>query len=499
MNSSLEPCGASILVVDDLAHARESIADALRSFAGEVVAVSGAAEAFARVAARPFDVILTDLNMPGMDGLALVARLKERGVRTPVVMLTGYASIPTAVEAMRLGAFDYLEKPFDVERLERTVERALRAGRALATSPSNAADARDASRVASPMLLGDSASAARLREEILRVASTEATVLIQGESGVGKELVARALHAASGRAAGPIVGVNCPALSPQLMESELFGHEKGSFTHAESRRIGRFEAAQGGTIFLDEITELEIGLQAKLLRVLQERSFERVGSSHPIQADVRVIAATNRDARQAIAEGRLREDLYYRLAVVPLFVPPLRDRTEDVPALAELFLDRAAKRTGLSRRTLSPSALELLLAYDWPGNVRELENLVIRAAVLSSDETIDADLIRPWLADGSLRSGATRLAEGTRLVGSALAVKDAEAEPSTLAFRPGSSLEQVERSMIAATLDLFSGHRAKTAEALGIGVRTLTDKIKRYGLNPRSEASASRDAFARAA
>ncbi|HEV7282501.1 MAG TPA: sigma-54 dependent transcriptional regulator [Pirellulaceae bacterium] len=498
MNHSLEPRGASILVVDDLAHARESIADALRSFAGEVVAVSGAAEALSRVAARSFDVILSDLNMPGMDGLALVGRLKEIGVRTPIVMLTGYASIPTAVEAMRLGAFDYLEKPFDVERLERTVERALRAGQALAL-PSGSALANEPPRAASAMLLGESPPAKRLREEILRVAATEATVLIQGESGVGKELVARALHAASGRAAGPIVGVNCPALSPQLMESELFGHEKGAFTHAETRRIGRFEAAQGGTIFLDEITELEIGLQAKLLRVLQERSFERVGSSEPIQADVRVIAATNRDARQAIVDGRLREDLYYRLAVVPLCVPPLRERIEDVPALAELFLDRAAERTGLSRRTLSDGALQLTLAYDWPGNVRELENLIVRAAALSPSETISPDLIRPWLSGRSSRSTPASAAAGARAVASSRPSVVAEAESPTLAFRPGSSLEQVERSMIAATLDLYGGHRAKTAEALGIGVRTLTDKIKRYGLNPRSEASFSRAACAPAA
>jgi transcriptional regulator with GAF, ATPase, and Fis domain len=295
------------------------------------------------------------------------------------------------------------------------------------------------------------------------VAPTDETVLICGESGTGKELVARAIHAASRRSGGPLVSLNCPALSPQLAESELFGHRRGAFTGADADRTGRFELADGGAILLDEITEIELPLQAKLLRVLQERTFEPVGSSETRSADVRVMASTNRDLAAEIASGRFREDLYYRLAVVPLELPPLRGRGADVELLAEFFLERAARRLGRARLELEGDARELLKAYHWPGNVRELENLVTRACVLNQNASISAAEIRPWLHAPD-----------------AVGHSECSTQPAA------GTLDDMERSMIVATLQRFGGNRAKTAEALGIGVRTLSGKLRAYGYAPRT-------------
>jgi transcriptional regulator with GAF, ATPase, and Fis domain len=298
-------------------------------------------------------------------------------------------------------------------------------------------------------------------------------VLVTGESGTGKELVARCLHAASRRSGRALVGLNCPALSPQLMESELFGHERGAFTSADAPRIGRFELAEGGTILLDEVTEIDLGLQAKLLRVLQERTYERVGASHSRQADVRVVATTNRDLGAEVAAGRFRQDLYYRLAVVPIAVPPLRERPDDVPLLATFFAAAAAARLGRQPCELSPGALDLLCGYHWPGNVRELENLITRASVLLSGGRVAADDLRLWLIDpvASRAAGAGHEA--------------AESRPSD-AIPAGTKLEDMERRLIEATLEHFGGHRAKAAEALGIGIRTLTNKLRLYGYAPRA-------------
>ena len=301
-------------------------------------------------------------------------------------------------------------------------------------------------------------------------------MLITGESGVGKELVAKAIHAASRRAKGPMVSLNCPALSPQLMESELFGHERGAFTNAEAPRIGRFELADKGTILLDEITEISLPLQAKLLRVLQEKSFERVGSSDTQFVDVRVLATSNRDLHAAVQDGEFREDLYFRLDVVPIHVPALRERRGDIPELITHFLQQAATRLGRAPCILAPSATELLQEYAWPGNVREVENLTTRASVLNTGIPVTADDLHGWLMSPPATTTALD-----------------DFDSSADGIRVGTNLAEMERRLIEATLEHFSGHRAQTANALGIGIRTLTNKMRAYGYAPRTKS------FARAA
>jgi DNA-binding NtrC family response regulator len=454
-----------ILVVDDHAAARASVIDVLRCAGYAVEGLASAVEALPLLDHRPFDVVITDLQMPGIDGLEFIGQLSRRRLPTQVIMITAHATIASAVEAMRLGAFDYLEKPFDVVSLERVVARAMERGRLCGPEvDSKAAD--DGIWEADGLgMVGDSAAMKRLRQRLRQVAPTDETVLICGESGTGKELVARALHAASRRAGRPLVSLNCPALSPQLAESELFGHRRGAFTGADADRTGRFESAEGGTLFLDEITEIDLPLQAKLLRVLQERTFEPVGSSETRIADVRIIASTNRDLPAEIAAGRFREDLYYRLAVVPLELPPLRERDGDVQTLADHFLDRAARRLERPPVELAADARELLAAYRWPGNVRELENLITRACVLNQGAAITAGEIRPWLQQP----------EG-------VGEEDAGATPALA----GARLDDLERATIVATLQKFDGNRAKTAAALGIGVRTLSGKLRTYGFAPRT-------------
>jgi DNA-binding NtrC family response regulator len=462
---ALPPTGR-ILVVDDNGRARQSMADVLRGAGHEVEACASAPEALRVLDRGEFDVIITDLQMPGMNGLEFIRALESRRCDAQIVMVTAFATVSSAVEAMRHGAFDYIEKPFDAEQLEQLVDRALaqsqREPRRSCVPP-----ACDAWKTA---MIGDSRAMQLLRQRVVQVAPTDETVLICGESGTGKELVARCIHAASQRSGRALVSLNCPALSPQLMESELFGHERGAFTSADAPRVGRFELAEGGTILLDEVTEIEPGLQAKLLRVLQERTYERVGSSQTRKADVRVIASTNRDIQHEVAQGRFRRDLYYRLAVVPIHVPPLRERLEDVPRLAAHFLAQSAARTARPACELADDAIELLCRYHWPGNVRELENLVTRACVLHAGRTVRADDLRPWLID------------------------PATGEPASLSpqnidtIAAGMKLDDMERKLIEATLDHFEGHRAKAAQALGIGIRTLTNKLRAYGYAPRTKA-----------
>jgi len=463
-----------VLGVDDHPQARQSMADILRQAGHQVDCYSSAAEALQAIQREAFDCIVTDLSMPGMNGVEFIIQLEKRQYGAQVVMVTAYATVATAVEAMRHGAFDYIEKPFGVEQFERLVEQAIRHKRLVRpeTPPgaaprlwSPAADRSDAS----PAMVGSSKAMQALRAQIARVAPTPVTVLITGESGTGKELVAGAIHTMSDRAQEPLVSLNCPVLSAHLMESELFGHQRGAFTGADAPRAGRFELADRGTILLDEVTEIDLNLQAKLLRVLQEKSFERVGSSETIRVDVRVLATTNRDLEAEVAAGRFRQDLYYRLAVVPLWVPPLRDRLEDVPELVAYFLGRCATRLGRDPAVLERSAMDLLEGYAWPGNVRELENIVTRVSVLGSASPITADELRHWLVDGQRA--------------------DRDAPPAAAPGMPvGSSLEAMERRLIEATLEQYGGHREKTAKALGIGVRTLSGKLRQYGYAPRAKA-----------
>jgi DNA-binding NtrC family response regulator len=462
-----------VLVVDDHDRARESVADVLRCAEYDVATCASATEGLARLAERPVDVVITDLQMPGINGLEFICEIERRRLGVQVLMITAHASVASAVEAMRHGAFDYLEKPFDVTALERSVAQACERRRLISqpAAPESKSAANGAN-AASPNMIGSSRVMDDLRRRTAQIAATDETVLICGESGTGKELVAQTIHAQSRRAAGPMVSLNCPVLSTQLTESELFGHKRGAFTGAEADRTGRFELAHGGSILLDEVTEIDLTLQAKLLRVLQERSFERVGSSETVSVDVRVLATTNRDLRTEITGGRFREDLYFRLAVVPLVVPSLRERDTDVLELAEFFLETASERLGRGPFELTADARELMMAYEWPGNVRELQNIVTRACVLNTGAPIAADELRPWLV-------ADRIMER---------VEDREPmQHSVPAVASGATLEEVERRLIETTLAQFDGHRAKTAEALGIGLRTLSGKLRQYGYAPREK------------
>lgn len=453
---------AKVLVVDDHAAARESIADVLRHVGYDVTSLGSPMEALPCLERTAHELVITDLQMPGMDGLEFIRQIRCRGLQTQALMITGHATISSAVEAMRHGAFDYLEKPFDVNHLEELVGKAIERGRLVATDSSHHAIALDTT----IGMIGESSAMRELRSRIRQVAPTDETVLVCGESGTGKELVARAIHALSRRNDHDLVSLNCPALSPQLTESELFGHRRGAFTGADDDRTGRFELAQGGTILLDEISEIDLGLQSKLLRVLQEKTYEPVGSSSTVSADVRVIASTNRHLPTEVNAGTFRQDLYYRLAVVPILMPPLRDRGDDVQLLADFFLVRAAERLGRDVCVLEDSVRSLFANYHWPGNVRELENIITRACVLNDGKSISATELRPWLEQpesaGGPEDGASTLPVGT-------------------------SLDEMERQMIVATLEHFEGHRAKTAEALGIGVRTLSGKLKTYGYAPRTK------------
>ena len=443
-----------LLVVDDHARSRESVAAALRTTGYGVHACASAKEGLSYLRSQDCDVVITDLQMPGMNGLEFIQEIERLGLPTEVLMITAHASIGTAVEAMRHGAFDYIEKPFDIERLEQAVASAC--SRRSVVSPGTTDPPHEAY-----TMVGNSPAMQTLRSQIARIARTDETVLICGESGTGKELVARALHAASPRATADMVSLNCPVLSEQLTESELFGHRRGAFTGAEADRVGRFELAQGGTLLLDEITEIDLTLQAKLLRVLQERTFEPVGSSSSIEADVRVLASTNRDLQDEVAKGRFREDLYYRLAVVPIELPPLRARRGDIPLLAQHFVNQANERLDGPERQITDDALALMTNYRWPGNVRELQNVVTRACVLAEHDTIDADQIRDWMATDE---------------------QPASQPASTQAGDV--PLAEVERQVILATLERHEGHRARTAAALGIGVRTLSGKLRSYGVAP---------------
>jgi two-component system, NtrC family, response regulator HydG len=448
-----------VLVVDDHAEARESVAFVLRQAGHQVDCQASAIEALRVLQRETYDLIITDLLMPGMSGVEFIRQLERRPHGAQTIMITAHASVASAVEAMRHGAFDYIEKPFAADKLDALVMRAIEHGRRL--DRTLAAPARAAGEDFA--MIGDSAPMQALRQRIAQVARTSETVLVVGESGTGKELVARSIHAESDRATRALVSLNCPALSAHLMESELFGHERGAFTGADAPRTGRFELADGGTILLDEITEIDLPLQAKLLRVIQEKTFERVGSNKTLRSDARVIATSNRNLKGEVASGRFREDLYYRLAVLPLVVPPLRDRRSDILALVDHFLNQAAQRMHRPACEITKSALELLVGYHWPGNVRELENIITRASVLNVGGPICAESICDWLTPAE-------------------ASADAACDVPT-----GLSMEEMERRLIESTLARFGGHRAKTAQALGIGLRTLSGKLRSYGYPPRAK------------
>lgn len=453
-----------ICVVDDNEMLRESLAEALGREDHTVNTFADPLDALRAIKSMTFDCIITDLKMPGMDGVSLLREARGAGCEAAVILMTAFGTVDSAVAAMRLGAFDYVQKPFDADQICLVVDRAIQNS---TLRSENEALRRSLTDGEEREMVGDSMLMRSVRETVTRIASSGNTVLIQGESGTGKEMVARAIHRASPRAEKPMLCLNCAALSANLLESELFGHERGAFTGADRVRKGRFELAEGGTLLLDEVSEIPPGLQAKLLRVLQERQFERVGSSVTRRVDVRVIATTNRNLGEWVARRRFREDLFFRLSVLPVQVPPLRERREDVPRLVQYFLNRAASRTGRPALRVHDAAMRLLLDYEWPGNVRELENLCERASVLVLDGILTAEIVEPWLGGIGRADGADQK------------------------LRPGHLLEDMERQLIEKTLRECGGHRAKTAATLGIGVRTLGLKLKLW----RDEARARQTAY----
>lgn len=501
----------SVLVVDDKEMMRDSVGSTLTRAGFTVRTASDGRSALKEVAARRPDAVVTDLSMPGMTGVELLAEIRAIDDDLPVVLMTAFGTVETAVEAMKRGAFDYITKPFEGDELIIAIKRAIQhAGVVRENAVLKAQAARQEPEPVRGLdrLVGDSSAMRKVREQVRAVAASHGTVLITGESGSGKEVVARAVHDLSPRSGGPFLAVNCAALNESLLESELFGHERGAFTGADKLRKGRFELADQGTLLLDEVSEVSGQIQAKLLRVLQERAFERVGSSTTIGVDVRVVATSNRDLPRAASMGEFRQDLFFRLNVLPIQLPSLRERLEDVPMLAEHFMERFAAREGRKRPVVQDEALELLKTYQWPGNVRELQNICERAVVLAGakEAAVTRELVEPWLLPGKVTvkamplraapiqgvvsngyahtngNGHSVMHPGPNGQGNGhpvpLAMGFAEAKPLEM---PGDrTLEEIERDTIVATLERFNGHRQRTAKALGIGVRTLGLKLKKW-------------------
>ncbi len=473
---------STVLVVDDKEMLRDSVAMTLSRAGFTVIAASDGASALDMIARRHPDAVVTDLKMPGMTGIELIAKIREVDDDLPIVLMTAFGTIDTAVQAVKLGAFDYITKPFEGDELVVAVKRALEhAGlkRENALLRLNSGGGGDASAAGGlfgvDRIIGESAAIMEVKAKVRSMAASGGTVLISGESGTGKEVLARAIHEESPRGTSPFIGINCAAMSESLLESELFGHERGAFTGADRLRKGRFELAHGGTLLLDEISEVRPQVQAKLLRVLQERAFERVGSSTTLNVDVRVVATTNRELRGEVASGAFRQDLYFRLNVLPVHLPSLRERIEDVRLLAPHFVSQIAEREGRGPRRLSDSALDMLTGYNWPGNVRELQNLCERAVVLTAGEVIGPELIAGWLNGPLMDVREFVGVETARVVtrpAAAAGFLNPAGDPKPLA--------DIEREVIVETLTRYDGHRQKTARALGIGVRTLGLKLKKW-------------------
>jgi len=444
---------ASILVADDDAVARELLVEVLVREGYQVRAAAGGAEAIRLAESEVFDVALIDLRMPDVDGLGVLARIRALDPAPPVLILTAFATIETAIEAIRHGAYDYLSKPFRVDEIKLAVRRVLETQRLVRENREFRQELR--SRYGVEGLIGQSPEMVAIYRLVARVAALDTTVLIQGETGTGKELVARAIHYASPRAERPFVAIDCAALPETLFESELFGHERGAFTGAVQSRRGLLDTADGSTCFLDEIGELSLGLQAKLLRVLQERVLRRVGGNEPIPVNLRLIAATNRDLRNRVEDGTFREDLYYRLNGVTITMPPLRERGADIPLLAHDFMQRYAVAAGKPLEGFTPEALALLSGYRWPGNVRELEHAIERAVALARSEVILPEDLPPEIRAETARA------------------------PELPA--PRMTLDEVKRWYVATVLEETGGNKVRAAELLGIDRRTLYRILEREG------------------
>jgi two-component system NtrC family response regulator/two-component system nitrogen regulation response regulator GlnG len=472
---------ARILVVDDDASVRYSLKRLFSKRDFEVETAKSAEEGLEKLEGFMPDVVIMDIRMPGMTGLEALLRIKEIDPKLPVIIATAYGTTDTAIEAVKRGAYDYILKPFDVSSLQTLVDKAVEASRMMHSYVGLQGERFEAGEV----LIGNSSPMQEVYKLIGQVAPTDVTVLIQGESGTGKELVARAIYTHSNRADKPFLPVNCAAIPEDLLESELFGHERGAFTSAYTRKIGKFEQCDGGTIFLDEIGDMSLKTQAKILRVIQDGEMQRLGGNERIKVDVRIIAATNKNLKHLIAQGRFREDLYYRLNVVTIRIPPLRERKEDIPLLARYFLEKDAKQMGKPIMSISEEAMEKLVAHDWPGNVRELENVIKRAVVMSRESILRADdiIIEPSslktaLSDEELE---TLLDE---IFSRAVNLEDKE-----------SVMGWLEREMIIRALRRTKGNQSKAAKLLGMNRNTLRSKMKSYGISISFAPSASGDSI----
>lgn len=452
----------TLLIVDDERATREGLRTALEE-EFDIYLASNNKEAMFILKNEPIELLLTDLRLGGDSGMDLIDAASKLSQPPVILMMTAYGSVDTAVEAMRRGAFHFVTKPLNLDEVEMLLKRALR-NRTL--EKENTELTQQVKKGGSlSRIIGKSPEIKRVTELIEQVAPTRATVLIEGESGTGKEVVANTIHLLSGRPASKLVVVNCAALSPQLLESELFGHEKGSFTGASQKRIGRFEQADGGTLFLDEIGEIDQTTQVKLLRVISERSIERVGSNTPIKVDVRLIAATNRNLRQMVDEGKFREDLFFRLNVVSITMPTLRERPEDIVLMANIFLKEFAEENQRAHKLLTDEALHSLISYDWPGNVRELRTAIEHGVVMSNDDEIDSKHLPSFLKEPQNRTAI-----------------EAKTGQKALAAPADFNLHALESAAIRAALAQTDDNRTRAAELLGISRRTLQRKIKELGL-----------------
>jgi DNA-binding NtrC family response regulator len=450
-----------VLIVDDEAGSREALAELMQRWGYDVQTASDGTEALRRAIEGHPDVILTDLVMPNMDGLWLLRALRAEMPDCPVVLLTARGTIQTAVEAIKEGAYDFIEKPLEVPRLRIVLERALEKKETMREV--QLLRRRIAALAPGTDMIGVSPAMQRVAELVKKVAPSNASVVITGQSGTGKEVVARAIHVLSPRKDKPFVALNCSAIPAPLIESELFGYERGAFTGAEQRRLGNFELAHDGTLFLDEIGELPVEVQAKFLRVLEERKFRRLGGRGEVGVDVRVLCATNRDLKEESSRGRFREDLYFRLSVFTIQLPTLRERREDIPVLVHRFIEKYNAETGKRVQGITPAALEVLGGYAWPGNIRELRNTVERAMILAEGDVLGEEHLPP----GMQKAGP---------------------EAATLRVPLGIPLEKVEREVILASLERNGGNKSRTAEVLGISEKTLYNKLNRYAAEARGRA-----------